>query len=214
MNSVPTAVDLADEAHDELRRRMLVERARRTSLLDLALVHDDDLLGDVHRLLLVVGDEDRRDVDLVVETAEPLAKLLADGRVERTERLVEKEDARLDRERPGKCHPLALAAGELRRVAARQALEVHQTEELVDAPLDLGLRLLADGQPEADVLADGHVLERGVVLEHEANAAILDRQGRGVAPLDHNPARVRLLEPGDDVAGASTSRCRSGRGGP
>ena len=103
-------VDGADEAHDELALRMLVELARRAGLLDLALVHDHDLLGDLHRLLLVVGDEDRRHVDLVVEAAQPRAELLADLRVERAERLVEEQHLRLDRERPGERHALALAA--------------------------------------------------------------------------------------------------------
>src|SRR5919198_3392069 len=51
-------VDRAHEAHHELRLRMLVEVIRRSRLLDLAVVHDHDLLGDVHRLLLIVGDED------------------------------------------------------------------------------------------------------------------------------------------------------------
>ena len=103
-------VDRADEAHDELVRGLLVQLARRALLLDPALVEDDDLLGDLHRLLLVVRDEDRRHVHVVVEAAEPRAQLLADGRVERAERLVEQHHLRLDRERAGERHALALAA--------------------------------------------------------------------------------------------------------
>ena len=63
---------------------------------------------------------------------------------------------------------------------------------------DLGLRPLADRQPEGDVVAHGHVLERGVVLEHEADAALLRRQLRRVAAGDDDRAGVGLLEPGDD----------------
>ena len=112
---------------------MVVEVGRLAGLLDRAVVHDHDLLGDVHRLLLIVGDEDRRHVDLVVKAAQPLAQLGAHPRVERAERLVEQQHLRLDRERPGERHPLALAAGELRRVAVDQALELDQGEQLVDA---------------------------------------------------------------------------------
>src|SRR5436190_1224950 len=118
------AVDLADEAHHELGRRMLVEVARGPGLLDLAMVHHDDLLGDVHRLLLVVRDEDRGHVNLVVETPQPFAELLADRRVERAKRLVEQQHLRLHRERPCERHALALAAGELRRITVDQALQV------------------------------------------------------------------------------------------
>ena len=48
----------------------------------------------------------------------------------------------------------------------------------MDALADLGLRPLADLQPEGDVLEDGHVLEGRVVLEDEADPAILRRERR------------------------------------
>ena len=118
---VAEPVDRPDEAHHELVRGVLVEVARRADLLDPAVVHHHDLLGDVHRLLLVVGDEDRRHVDLVVQAAQPDAQVLAHARVERAERLVEQQHLGLDRERPGERHALALAAGELRRVAVARS---------------------------------------------------------------------------------------------
>ena len=82
-------------------------------LLDAALVEDDDAVGDVHRLLLVVGDQDGGDVDLVVQPAQPRAQLGADLGVERAERLVEQQHARLDGQRARERHALALAAAEL-----------------------------------------------------------------------------------------------------
>ena len=144
--------DRADEAHHELVGGLLVEVARRADLLDAAVVEDDDLLGDLHRLLLVVRDEDGRHVHLVVEAAQPGAQLLAHRGVERAERLVEQQHPRLDGERARQRHALALAAGELRRVAVGEAVEVHELEQLVDARLDLVLGPLADRQPERDVL--------------------------------------------------------------
>jgi hypothetical protein len=65
--------DLTEEAHDEVVRRRVVERVRRTDLLDASVVDDHDLVGDLHRLLLVVGDEHRRHRHLVVEPAQPVA---------------------------------------------------------------------------------------------------------------------------------------------
>src|SRR5205085_2327691 len=64
---VAEAVGLADERHDELVRRRVVQLARPGRLLDAAAVHDDHRVGDVHRLLLVVRDEHRRRVRLVVQ---------------------------------------------------------------------------------------------------------------------------------------------------
>ena len=88
---VADAVDGADEAHHELVRRVLVELAGAADLLDPAVVHHRDLVGDLHRLLLVVRDEDGRDVHLVVQAAQPVAQLRAHAGVERAERLVEEE---------------------------------------------------------------------------------------------------------------------------
>jgi hypothetical protein len=81
-----------------------------TDLLDAALVHHHHAIGDLERLLLVVGDEDARDIELVVEPAEPSPELLADLGVEGAERLVEQKHSRLDRERPGERDTLPLAA--------------------------------------------------------------------------------------------------------
>jgi hypothetical protein len=49
-------------------------------------------------------------VDLVVEAPQPCAQLLAHGGVERPEGLVEEQYTRLDGERAGERHALALAA--------------------------------------------------------------------------------------------------------
>src|SRR5918911_192588 len=107
----------AGAASGSTRTGPVLAPAGRGGLLHAALVDDHDLLGDLQRLLLVVRDEDRRHVDLVVEAAQPGAQLLAHARVERAERLVEQQDLRLDGERAGEGHALALAARELAGVA-------------------------------------------------------------------------------------------------
>ena len=71
-----------------------------------------------------------------------------------------------------------------------ELLEVHQLEQLVDPGADLGLGPLADLEAERDVAATRHVLERGVVLEHEADVALLRRQVGGVDALDLDRAGV------------------------
>ena len=89
-------------------------------------------VGDLHRFFLVVGDEHRRDVHLVVQSPQPRAQLLAHLRVERAERLVEQQHLRLHRERPRQRHALALSAGQLRRQTVGELLDVHELEQLVD----------------------------------------------------------------------------------
>ena len=119
--------------HDEAVGRALVELARGADLLDAALVQDDDAVGDVHRLLLVVGDQHGGDVDLVVQAAQPRAQLGADLGVEGAEGLVEQQHPRLDRQRARERHALALAAAELRRGSARGSPpSPTMLEQLVD----------------------------------------------------------------------------------
>ena len=171
-----------------------------------------DPVGDVHRLLLIVRDEDRRDVHLVVQAAQPRAQLLADARVERAERLVEEQHLRLDGERAGERHPLPLAAGELRRGSgprARRAGRDRAAPRPASAISAFGrLRIL---RPNAMLFADGHVLEGRVVLEDEADAALL-RRGAPVmsSPCDRDRPR-RAARARRSPAAASTCRCRSGR---
>jgi hypothetical protein len=162
------------------------------------MAHDHDLVGEVHRLLLVVRHEDRRHVHLVVQVSQPGAELLAHARVERAERLVEEEHVRLDGKRARERHPLSLPARELRGVAVGEPTELHELEELFDALLDLALRPPSDLEPECDVLPNGHVLERGVVLEHEPDPALLRRPRGDVVALDQHAAGVGLLEARDD----------------
>ena len=82
----------------------------------------------------------QRIVHLVVQAAQPQPQLLAHGRVERAEGLVEQQHLRLYRERTGERHPLPLPARELGRVALAVRLEVHELEQLVHARADLVLR--------------------------------------------------------------------------
>ena len=102
--------DRAQEPHHEVVRGIVVDLARRADLLDLAVVHHRDPVGDLHRLLLIVGHEHGGHTLLVVQAPQPLPQLCADGRVEGAERLVEQQHLRLDGERARQRHPLALSA--------------------------------------------------------------------------------------------------------
>ena len=151
------AVGAAEEAVHEGRGGVGLDLGRGAALLDAAGVHHDDAVGDLERLLLVVGDEDRRHRQLLVELAEPAAEVAADGGVEGAEGLVEEEHRGLDGERPGEGDALALAAGELGGEAVAEAVELDGGEQAVDAGAALGLRRAAgaghDAHAEVDVVA-------------------------------------------------------------
>ena len=107
----------ADELGDEQVRRPVVELERRPDLLDAPGVHHHDLVGHRHRLDLVVGDEDRRRLQPLVQLLDLRAHLHAELGVEVGERLVEQEHLRVAHDRAAHRHPLPLPARELPRIA-------------------------------------------------------------------------------------------------
>ena len=120
----------ADEAGDEFALGVLVHLRRRPDLLDPALVEDCDAIGHRQRLLLIVRHVDERDADLALDRLELDLHLLAKLEVERTERLVEEQYARLVHDRARERDALPLAPGELRRLAVSVRAEPHHLERL------------------------------------------------------------------------------------
>ena len=187
----------ADEAGDEEVGRRVVELERRADLLDAAVVHDDDLVGHGHRLDLVVGDVDGGGLQPLVQVLDLGAHRDAELGVEVRERLVEQEDLRVADDGAAHGDALALAAGELARVAAEQRREAEDLGGGADAGLDLGLRRALQRQREGHVLGDGQVRVERVVLEHHGDVAGLRRQVVDPGAADQDVARGDVLEAGE-----------------
>ena len=93
-------------------------------------VHHCDAITEAHRLLLIVGDQDRGDADVGQQTAHLVAQLHSQGGVEAGERLVEQHDAGLRREGAGQRHALLLAARQRAGHAVVLVLEADEAERL------------------------------------------------------------------------------------
>ena len=79
----------AEEVRDEDRLRLLVHLLGRGDLLDVAAVHHGDPVGHRERLFLVVRHIHKGDLELLLDRLQLQLQVLAQLRVERTERLVE-----------------------------------------------------------------------------------------------------------------------------
>ena len=104
----------------------LVDFGRRGDLDQAPMVHDADAVGDRHRLLLVVGDDDEGETELLLQLHQLELRFAPQLLVERRKRLVEQEDARPLHQRARERNALALTAGELVRLALAEAFEPHQ----------------------------------------------------------------------------------------
>ncbi len=193
--------------------RLVVDRDRGVELFDLALVHDGDAVGDAHRLVLVVrhenGGETERplqalDLDLHVETQVA---------VEGGEGLVEQQDRGLDGERPRERHPLLLAARELARQAILEAPELDRLEEARDPCLDLGATDTAGAQAVGHVLRHRHVREEGVVLEDDADVALVGRQVVDDGAVDAHATGRLAHEARDDAEEGGLAAARGAEQG-
>ena len=101
------------------------------------------------------------------------------------------------RRAPGPAPSAAAARRTAGPAAGRRTARGAPARAARDPPSDLGLRSLADLQPEGHVAVTREVLEGGVVLEHEADVPPLRGQGGGVLVLDPDGAGVGPLKAGD-----------------
>ena len=109
----------AHEAGAEPCRRPGIDPLGRPFVLDAPVVHDDAVVGERHRLFLVVGDMDEGGADALLDRLQLVLHLPSQLQVERAERLVEQQHRRLDHQRARQRHALPLAAGKLVRLACR-----------------------------------------------------------------------------------------------
>ncbi len=120
------AGDLAHEAGGEKARRPCIDPLRRPDVLDPPVVHDDQDIGQRHRLLLVVGDVHESSADAALQQLQFILHLSSQLEVERAQRFVEQQHQRFDHQRAGKGNALALAAGQLVRLPIEDAGQADQ----------------------------------------------------------------------------------------
>ncbi len=125
------------------------------------------------------------------------AHLHAEFRVEIGQRLVEQEDFRVAHDGASHGHALALAAGELLRLAIDQVGDVEEAGGFRHPCLDLRLGIVLQAQPERHVLCDRHVRIERVVLEHHRDVAVLRRHVVDDVAADHDVAVADVLQARD-----------------
>src|SRR5882757_7654953 len=198
-------VGLPQKLRHEGGRRPLVGLLRRADLLDAALAHDHDPVGQRHRLVLVVGHENRGGAEIALDLAQLDLHLLAQLGIEVRQWLVEQQHARLDDECASQCDTLLLTA----RHAARIALLVTRTpdhpQRAAHALRPLGPRHAPHLETEGDILGRGHVRKQCIALEDDAEAALRRLHGSKVAALEPDRPARWIEEAGDHLQGRGLS---------
>ena len=116
--------------------------------------------------------------------------------IERAERLVEQDQPRLQHQCACDAHALAHAAGELRRIGIGEFAQAHEADGVIDAPRGLGRFEAGAAQAERDIVVHAEPRQRGVFLEHDADAV---RHAGNRLALEDNRAFGRRRQPRQNI---------------
>jgi hypothetical protein len=148
----------------------------------------------------VVTNENGRQVITLVYRLQVVAQLLAQGGIQRRERLVQEQELRALYECTGECYPLLLTTGQLAGVLVRQIFQFHHDQELCDDTLGLT-------PPEriAQIAAHRHIGKESIVLKNKTYAAFAGAQEDAFLRVQPSlagkvyPSPPRLEEAGKDA---------------
>ena len=130
-------VHRADEIGHEFRAWEFIDFGRRARLDDFAVIHDANAARQGHRFFLIVRHDNESHAQLVLQADQFELRVFAQFLVERAQRFIQQQQLGALHQRTGQRHALALAAGQLMRLALGELAHFHQVEHGGDALLDL-----------------------------------------------------------------------------
>ena len=161
------------------------------------MIDHGDTVRHRQRFALIVRDVDGGHAQLLVQAAQLDLHVLAQLLVERRQRLVHQQNARLEHDRACQRHALALPARQLIDAACRIAGELHHRERRIDAADDIGSGNAAQPQRKGNICADAHVRKQRVGLEYHPDAALMRSKADHFRLAELQAAMVRPGKTGE-----------------
>ena len=138
-----------------------------------------------------MGDHDEARARLALQPAQLRPGLRPQPGIERRQWLIEQQQRRLSRQRPGQCHALLLAAGKLGRAAGAEARKPHQRQQFLHPRQ---AEHPGTAQAIADILSHAEMRKQRIGLEHHGAGPCRGRQPGHVPPGDADAARIGRLK--------------------
>ncbi len=196
----PALVEVqADQPGDVVGTGVTGDVGRAAFLDDFAVLDDHQPVGEHHGVQWVVRDEDRHRLELRQVAAQLRAYVESGAGVEGGEGFVEEEQAGVGGEGAGEGDALGLAAGETAGSGGEVVLQAHAGQPFRGPGTGLGLRGALAAGAEGDVVQGGEVGEEQVVLEDDADGAVLGGCAGQVGAVE---AEVAVGEGGEAGEGA------------
>src|SRR5205807_9476367 len=172
---------------------------------------DEHTVGQKHRLVDLVGDEQDRLAASFPDAHELRLHDLAGLRVERRERLVHQQDLWVDRQRAREIDPLAHAARELARMVIFESLEADELQELQGA-LPFDRTDAARDLPPDDRVCEHRAPRQEIVgLKHETAVAARTADRAPVEPDLTGACRLEARDDAQKSGLATTGRADDGK---
>jgi hypothetical protein len=184
-----------DELGHRAARGVFVNLARRGNLQQPAVLEHGHAVGHHQCFFLVVRDQQRGGVEALLNGADLVAQVAAHAGVQRRQRLVEQQRARVDGQCARQRHALLLPARKLCNRALRVVAQPHDVEQVLRALAALCRVDLAQLEAVGHVVEHAQVREQCIALEHHAEVALVHRRARHVFAAEQDAARVAGLQP-------------------
>src|SRR5699024_3462654 len=123
----------------------------------------------------------------------------AELKIQRAQRLVQKENLGIIYKRPGNGHPLLLSSGKLGRLSLFVSGKLNEFQHLFYFPPDFFLLCLFQFHPVTAVIRDVHMGKESVILKYGIYVSRLRRKGSHILSVQKDLSPVRRLQSRDNT---------------
>ena len=189
----------ADELCDKLVGRFVVQRQRRTDLLNLAVSQHHDPVCQRHGFHLVVRHVHRSGTQVTVQLGNFNTGLPTQCGVQIGERLVKQKHLWRANDGAANRNALALPAREVFGLPRKVRLETQNFGSAFYFFIDDGLVHLGQRERKAHVFVYAHVRVQRIALEHHRQITLAGGQCGDVFSVQVQAARIDGFQPGDQA---------------
>ena len=178
---------------------MLNNLPRRIELEESPLIHDHNAIAHFKSLVDVMSNEQNGFPEASLNAKKLILQIQAGDGIDRSERLVEQHDIRIEHERSRKPDSLLLSARELMRVSVAELtwLEPDKFQQLICPLIHPSPVPLHETRNDRDILLDCHMWEEADLLNHisEPTAQLYRIDRLNIHTFHNDFPIVRVIKP-------------------
>ena len=161
------------EFGDKTRLGFFINVPGRTDLTDLTITHNDNPVGQSQGLFLIMGHINQGNSEIFLQFLDHGSKPHTDFGIQRTQRLIQKQNFRFDGDRSPQRHPLLLPAAQLGRIMGSPFAEAQKIQNFGHAIIGLLFGHFAHFEAKSNILLHGHIRKERIRLKDDAKVSFL-----------------------------------------